>query len=299
MQEKSRVEQSREENTFPQTAFADDRVFVTEKLPPQTDQRPAEIIPPDQSLPTPEIPEGLHSTQYAARLLEEINFLPVPDNISAVTSAIDYEAKAMGVMNAYEFVLEWTRYAMLEECEINAVFFTDRRYRPERRNNGNARQVSTQAKPTGNTQRNIIPAARMSAADTNRSNPTEAQLEQLYKLYPRKREKLDAKKAIRKAVGVVMAGDPDHPAMPLEDALNYIAQRTTLYARCVQECDPKFIPYPASWFNAGSFWDDERDWSSRQNRASDSNSATKLPPGYVPASVRIRQERDARARGAQ
>jgi hypothetical protein len=256
-----------------------------------------EIITPDQAA-TFETPNGLHSIQYATRLLEEIDFLIVPSNISAVTAAIDDEAKAMGVVNAYEFILECTRYAMLEECEINAAFFTDGMYRPERRNS-NQRQMSTQARPTGNTQRNIIPAARVSAADANRSNPTESQLEQLYKLYPRKREKLDAKKAVRKAVGVVMAGDPDHPAMPLEDALNYIAHRITLYARCVQGCDPKFIPYPANWFNAGSFWDDEQDWSSKQNRASDSNGATKLPPDYVPASVRIRQERDAPARGAQ
>jgi uncharacterized protein YdaU (DUF1376 family) len=265
---------------------------------PRTDQVPPLIIPPNQTLSVDETPDGLHPNQYAARLLEEINFLPVPNMISAVTAAIDYEAKTMDVMSAYEFVLEGTRYAMFEECEINPVFFTDRQYRPEW-NNGNERQVSTQARPTGNTQRTIIPAARVSAADTNRSNPIETQLEQLYKLYPRKREKLEAKKAIRKAVGVVMAGDPDHPAMPLEDALNYIAERITLYARYVQGCDPKYIPYPASWFNAGSFWDDERDWRSKQNRTSDSNGATKLPPSYVPASERIRQERDVKARGAQ
>jgi hypothetical protein len=102
------------------------------------------------------------------------------------------------------------------------------------------------------------------SSEGNFSKPTEAQLEQLYRLYPRKRDKLAAKKAIRKALGVVMAGDPDHPAMALDEALDYLAQRVTLYARCVQGCDREFVPYPASWFNAGSFWDDERDWSRRQ-----------------------------------
>lgn len=95
------------------------------------------------------------------------------------------------------------------------------------------------------------------------SKPTEAQTDQLYNLFPRKRDKLDAKKAIRKAVGVVMAGDADHPAMQLDDALNYLAQRITLYAQSVQSRDLNFIPYPASWFNAGSFWDDEQDWCDR------------------------------------
>jgi hypothetical protein len=125
---------------------------LLENLPPQTAQVSPEIIPSDEAAIL-ETPDGLHPNQYATRLLEEINFLPVPKYISAVTAAIDYEAKAMGVMSAYEFVLEYTRYAMLEECEINAVFFTDRKYRPERRN-GNERQVSTAAKRTVNTQRN-------------------------------------------------------------------------------------------------------------------------------------------------
>jgi|ERR1035437_7014825 hypothetical protein len=110
-------------------------------------------------------------------------------------------------------------------------------------------------------------------SESNISKPTEAQLEQLYSRYPRKREKLAAKKAIRKALGVVMAGDPDHPAMALDEALDYLAQRVTLYARCVQGCDPEFVPYPASWFNAGSFWDDERDWSSKQKGKTNGNGA--------------------------
>ena len=99
--------------------------------------------------------------------------------------------------------------------------------------------------------------------ERNDSKPTDAQTERLYSLYPRKRDKLDAKKAIRKAVGVVMAGDADHPAMQRDDALNYLAQRLSLYAKHVRGLDPSFIPYPASWFNAGSFWDDEKDWCDR------------------------------------
>jgi len=114
--------------------------------------------------------------------------------------------------------------------------------------------------------KNMIPQIAFAGApavpfdDTNNSKPTETQIECLYGAYPRKREKLDAKRAIRKAVTVVMAGDADHPAMPLEEALDYLAQRVTLYALSVQSCEPNYLPYPASWFNAGSFWDDERDW---------------------------------------
>jgi len=96
------------------------------------------------------------------------------------------------------------------------------------------------------------------------AKPSETQIERLYSLYPRKRDKLDAKKAIRKAVGLVMAGDADHPAMPVDEALDYLAQRVTLYAECVHGCDRSFIPYAASWFNAGAFWDDEHDWQKQE-----------------------------------
>jgi hypothetical protein len=114
--------------------------------------------------------------------------------------------------------------------------------------------------------------------DTKNSKPTEAQIERLYGAYPRKRDKLDTKKAIRKAVTVVMAGDADHPAMPLEEALDYLGQRVALYAQCVQGCELSYIPYPASWFNAGSFWDDERDWNSKSGGK---NTSARKPMDYT------------------
>ena len=139
---------------------------------------------------------------------------------------------------------------------------------------------------------NSIVDERGGTADTKNSKPSEAQVEQLYGLYPRKRDKLDAKKAIRKAVAAVMAGDADHPALSVDDALDYLAQRVSLYAKCVQRCDQEFIPYPASWFNAGAFWDDERDWSSRSKGPKNITAVT-LPDSYVSASDKIRQERSA------
>jgi hypothetical protein len=86
-----------------------------------------------------------------------------------------------------------------------------------------------------------------------------------------------------------MAGDADHPAMPLDDALDYLAQRIALYARCVQGSDRNFLPYPASWLNAGSFWDDERDWSEKPK--SGKNAAVHPPPEYVPESEKILRQR--------
>ena len=69
----------------------------------------------------------------------------VATNIRAVAAAIDCEAKNMGLVAAYEFVLECTKFAIFEEYEINTFFFTDGKYRPERRNS-NGRQVSAAAR---------------------------------------------------------------------------------------------------------------------------------------------------------
>jgi hypothetical protein len=129
-----------------------------EKRPLETAIDPVEIITPDQP-GSVDIPDGLHPNQYATRLLEEIKFPIVPQNIRAVAAAIECEAKAMGLVAAYEFVLECTKFAIFEEHEINSFFFSDGKYRPERRNSSsNGRQVSTQAKRTSATQRNIVNA---------------------------------------------------------------------------------------------------------------------------------------------
>ncbi len=95
-------------------------------------------------------------------------------------------------------------------------------------------------------------------AEIQRTTPTEAQVDAIYKLYPKKVGKIDAKKAIRKGVGIVIRGDAEHPAMLLDDALNYLQQRLTLYAQRVQGSE--YIPDPATWFNKGRFWDDPSSW---------------------------------------
>lgn len=137
---------------------------------------------------------------------------------------------------------------------------------------------------------------RVESSRAKNSNPTEEQVEQIYRLYPKKRDKLAAKKAIRKAAAVVTAGDVDHPAMSITEALDYLAQRIRLYSECTRGVDPQFIPYPASWFNAGGFWDDEKDWSLRQ-QSRRNGLDMKLPPNYVPASEKVRQGLRQRSAG--
>ncbi len=71
----------------------------------------------------------------------------------------------------------------------------------------------------------------------------------IYKSYPRKASKQDALKAIEKALK--------------KHSFNYLLERTAKYAeytRAWPKSELRYIPYPASWFNAGSFEDDESNW---------------------------------------
>jgi hypothetical protein len=110
------------------------------------------------------------------------------------------------------------------------------------------------------------------------TKPTDVQVEFLYGLYPRKVHKISAKRAIRKAAGEVMKGDPDHPAMPLVEALDFLAQRIRLYAQAVQGSDRQYIPHPASWFNSGAFWDDEREWANVGSSDRQTGKPNQRPP---------------------
>lgn len=73
---------------------------------------------------------------------------------------------------------------------------------------------------------------------------TRAEIEEIYKAYPRKKEKLSALKAIVKAINL----SGKSPAWMLD--------RTVAYALERKNEDPQFTPYPASWFNKGGYLDE-------------------------------------------
>lgn len=68
----------------------------------------------------------------------------------------------------------------------------------------------------------------------------------IYELYPRKVKPLQAEKAIRKAIDLKGFDN-------LKEAVN-------AYSKAVKGVEKKFIPHPASWFNAGSYDDDRSMW---------------------------------------
>ena len=71
--------------------------------------------------------------------------------------------------------------------------------------------------------------------------------EEIYDAYPRKVGKSEAEKAIKKALA-----KKDHPEL---------LEATQAFAQAVNGADKKFVPYPSTWFNRGSYDDDRNEWS--------------------------------------
>lgn len=71
-------------------------------------------------------------------------------------------------------------------------------------------------------------------------------VESIYKEYPRKIAKQDALKAINKALK--------------ERTFEFLLEKTKLYYKAREGQDSQFTPYPASWFNAGHYDDDPKEW---------------------------------------
>jgi hypothetical protein len=66
-----------------------------------------------------------------------------------------------------------------------------------------------------------------------------------YAIYPRKKQRKAAEKAFQK----VRVGG--------EITFDSLLAATQRHAAAVKDEDPKFIPYPASWLNAGSYLDED------------------------------------------
>ena len=89
-------------------------------------------------------------------------------------------------------------------------------------------------------------------ADTDTEPPTPRRgngvsPEAIYQAYPKHVQKQAAIKAISKAIKSGRGG-------------SFLLERVQAYAKATTGQDRQFIPYPASWFNAGSYDDDPSEW---------------------------------------
>lgn len=84
------------------------------------------------------IPPDLHPLNYAAKVLEELNFPHTQDNLKTVAAAIEAEVRSgKSLASAFEFVLSGSKDAKDEGIEINRFFFADAKYRGENRGKNN------------------------------------------------------------------------------------------------------------------------------------------------------------------
>lgn len=80
----------------------------------------------------------------------------------------------------------------------------------------------------------------------------------IYNAYPRKVGRDDALRAIEKAVYRVAT----EQRVPHDEAAAWLLGRVCSFARSkvVRESERKYVPYPATWFNAGRYHDDDAEW---------------------------------------
>ena len=76
------------------------------------------------------------------------------------------------------------------------------------------------------------------------SPATRAEIEEIYKAYPKKKSKLAALRAIVKAISL-SGKSPE-----------WMLERTVAFALERKNKDPQYTPYPATWFNDGGYLDE-------------------------------------------
>lgn len=99
-------------------------------------------------------------------------------------------------------------------------------------------------------------------------------VERVYQAYPRKVGKGKAIPAIQAAVAHLGRGE-DLPKMTAPEALAFLHERVTAYARSPAGNAADFTPHPATWFNRKSYLDDVNEWNRERNDGTNRQYLTK------------------------
>lgn len=92
----------------------------------------------------------------------------------------------------------------------------------------------------------------------------ESDVDAIYWAYPRHVGKIEARRAIRKAILDLARRGVPSPAQ-------YLLKVTSEFAKSPAGQAGSFTPYPATWFNAGRYDDDRSEWSKRDVSAQKKN----------------------------
>lgn len=147
-------------------------------------------------------------------------------------------------------IVNYDHYRHIRDEESRRAYFRDkkREYRAAQRPNSPTPSTPVLDSPTLSTTGTKCPQVSTEGegeGELLNTRSTKAQIETLYGLYPRHIGKRAAGKAIEHALRL----------KPFDDLLLSVQN----YARLVSKngTDPQFIPHPATWFNRGSYDDDE------------------------------------------
>lgn len=115
------------------------------------------------------------------------------------------------------------------------------------------------------------------ASPRARATCTESQAAAIYAMYPRKIKPIPAKKAIREAVQRIAESGNDDP-------LAFLQARVLAYAASESAKPPPagetdWRPHPASWFNSGSYDNDDIEWTKPNGSGSSKNHRTQSSVG--------------------
>jgi hypothetical protein len=84
--------------------------------------------------------------------------------------------------------------------------------------------------------------------------------EAIYQQYPRKVGKRSALKSIDNAIVRLFDGELAGVKMTWEQAEEYLISRTRLFANSPAGQKGSYTPYPATFFNRGSYMDSPEEW---------------------------------------
>jgi hypothetical protein len=140
-------------------------------------------------------------------------------------------------------IVNYQHYRRIRDEEARRSYFREikRKYRANKKKEVSKKEVQIQSTDTEAE----IP--HQSTNVHNVSKTEEVTEEEIYQAYPRHDGKDDALKAIRKRIKE--GKDP-----------NFLLNRVQTYAKAIAWKERRYIPYPATWFNKGHFFDDESEW---------------------------------------
>jgi uncharacterized protein YdaU (DUF1376 family) len=112
------------------------------------------------------------------------------------------------------------------------------------------------------------PSPSGSAISKKSPKPTySSEFESWYSIYPRKESKAKASSAFGRAIKEIAL----NKSMTELEAQAWLEQVTRVYANSPAGNAGEFVPYPASWLNAGKFDDDQSKWQRSSSQVANSD----------------------------